>query len=496
MIDVVLTYPTPEGSREISLDEYGRISFGRGSDADVRVDDDGLSRLHATVHREGERIWVLDENSTNGTKVNGDFVAPSGQPLYNGDSIQIGHYTNIRVIVRQREPEKSNVAAVGSIPSPAVSSNSINSKNITSATVSKSQLIPIAVTFFALLVISISALVIGLKVFGGGSSEKTIVEANAENTPDDGLGEDEPTPKPSSTKESTAVTSPTPKIEASDSPAVSSSDTPANIPIKLSTGKKYQQMSEDEKDSYIREKAEEIARLIGNRDSEAISPAALAKIKGFLNGYVGRLRSARVDDCSGKGWLKSDMLSVLERANKNAPFVNRAFVGQGMDARIGLYLAMIESEHCPCLQSGTGPLGMFQFTRDTARRFFDPNTGIISGASPSNPDDRCKPEPAAKASAAYMKFLTVWFGTGPLSVPLAIGSYNSGEGAGAKNLKEAMSKDASQQRSFWTLIANADSLGTQFQLENFKYVPKFFAAGIIGENPQDFGISLPPLSSR
>lgn len=486
MIEVTLTYPTPEGSREIPLEDGGRISLGRGSDADLRFDDDGLSRLHASVYREGDKVWVLDENSTNGTNVNGKPVPPIGVSLFNGDSIQIGHYTSIRVFISERQEA---VAPVSSNRTGDVAAK------ITSASVSTSNLIPIAITFFALLVISVSALFIGLKIFGGGNKPEIAV---ANNTPTDDNNDedfDEPTPKKTPKDDENSNKSEQTKTpETSDSPT--STDTPVVNPIKLSSGKKYQQMTDDEKNKYIQEKAENIARLIGNRSSDAISPEAIAKIKGFLNGYVGRMRSARVDDCSGKGWLKSDMISVMERANKNAPFINRAFIEQGMDSRIGLYLAMIESEHCPCLQSGTGPLGMFQFTRDTARRFFQPSTGIISGASPSNPDDRCKPEMAAKASAAYMKYLTVWFGTGPLSVPLAIGSYNSGEGAGAKNLRDAMSADASQQRSFWTLIANADNLGTQFQLENFKYVPKFFAAAIIGENPQDFGINLPPLSSR
>lgn len=488
MIEVVLIYPTPEGSQEIPLEDGGSISLGRGSDADLRLDDDGLSRLHATVYREGDRIWVIDENSTNGTNVNGKPVPPIGASLSNGDSVQIGHYTNLRVFITERK-ETFATASTNQ------SGGNIAAK-INSATVSTSHLIPIAVTVFALLIISVSALFIGLRVFGGGS-EPEIVAANSRDASSDNLDEDldEPTPKNTpKEKENSGKSEQTPTPETNSS--VNDNDTPANNPIRLSSGKKYQQMTEAEKDQYIREKAENIARLIGNRSTEAISPEAIAKIKGFLNGYVGRIRSAKVDDCTPKGWLKTDTVSLLERANKNAPFVNRAFIEQGMDSRIGLYLAMIESEHCPCLQSGTGPLGMFQFTHDTAKRFFQPNTGIVRGASPSNPDDRCKPESAAKAGAGYMKYLTVWFGTGPLSVPLAIGSYNSGEGAGAKNLKEAMSADASQQRSFWTLIANADKLGTQFQLENFKYVPKFFAAAIIGENPQDFGINLPPLSSR
>jgi len=68
MSKVFLIYPTPEGSKEVSLDS--KLTFGRGKDVDLRFDDGGLSRLHASIYRDGEKIWIVDENSTNGTFVN------------------------------------------------------------------------------------------------------------------------------------------------------------------------------------------------------------------------------------------------------------------------------------------------------------------------------------------------------------------------------------------------------------------------------------------
>jgi membrane-bound lytic murein transglycosylase D len=138
---------------------------------------------------------------------------------------------------------------------------------------------------------------------------------------------------------------------------------------------------------------------------------------------------------------------------------------------------------------------MFQFTYATGATYFEPSNGIRKGSTPTNPDDRCKPEPAAHAAAKYMKFLQGRYGTDPSSVPLAIGSYNSGEGGLSTNLKTALESNEGLPRDFWSLIANGDKLSKQFQAENFKYVPKFFAAAIIGENPQDFGVNLQPLST-
>jgi len=94
-----------------------------------------------------------------------------------------------------------------------------------------------------------------------------------------------------------------------------------------------------------------------------------------------------------------------------------------------------------------------------------------------------------------MKALTGRYGTGPASVPLAIGSYNSGEGGLSSNLQKALDSNTGLPRDFWTLIAKGDILSKQFQSENFKYVPKFFSAALIGENPQDFGLNLQPISS-
>src|SRR4028118_797364 len=101
MREIVFIYPTFEGSREISMSR-DRISFGRGSESEFRFPDDGLSRLHATVYRDGERVWIVDENSTNGSFVNGEKVTGSGTPLSSGDSIKIGHFTNLKVKISEQ----------------------------------------------------------------------------------------------------------------------------------------------------------------------------------------------------------------------------------------------------------------------------------------------------------------------------------------------------------------------------------------------------------
>jgi hypothetical protein len=349
-----------------------------------------------------------------------------------------------------------------------------------------SSILPIVLIAVAFMVISMSLVLIGFAVFG---RDNPVVVSR--NTDDGSIDLDSsPTPKPSPSSSPTSSSTPTASNDNDTFPG-SNITTPTNTPVS----KPYPEMTDPEKRQYIEAKAMRIAQIIGNSSSEKIPSAAVDKIKGFVDGFASRIKAKGTNGCSTMRPWGDNLEATYERASKNAPFIIRAFNEKGVDPRVGLYLAMIESEHCLCLQSGTGPLGMFQFTYATAKLHFEPSDGVVKGASPSHPDIRCQPEPAARAAASYMKALTGRYGTGPASVPLAIGSYNSGEGGLSTNLEKALSSNSGLPRDFWTLIANGDILSKQFQSENFKYVPKFFAAAIIGENPQDFDLKLQAISS-
>ncbi|WP_369131204.1 FhaA domain-containing protein [Modestobacter roseus] len=69
--------------------EQGSNVLGRGTDADVRLPDTGVSRKHADVQLAGSQVTVQDLGSTNGTLVNGRRV--TRQELADGDVIRIGH---------------------------------------------------------------------------------------------------------------------------------------------------------------------------------------------------------------------------------------------------------------------------------------------------------------------------------------------------------------------------------------------------------------------
>jgi pSer/pThr/pTyr-binding forkhead associated (FHA) protein len=474
MFEVTIKYPTPDGYCDYKITAE-KTSFGRGSDADLRFADTGMSRLHATIYREGERIWIVDENSANGTYVNGARVAAAGTPLRDGDTILLGTNTTVKI---QFLRQPNIVTPQQSVASAATSSNGLT----------LSKILPALLLGLALTIVVVSVTFVVIRLFARpaetaeGTDEPEIAVTEKTKSRDNVT---DPTPK------STTAADSTPEAESIKETVAKSAIKSGQPAFSMPAGKKYLDLSDSERRQYIADRAMRIAQIIGNSSSEPIPPEAIEKIKAFTDAYAKRISVKPLGGCR----FGDNLQATYERASKNAPFIIKAFNEKGTDPRIGIYLAMIESEHCVCLQSPTGPLGMFQFTFATAKLHFVPNDGIVKTASTTAPDDRCKPEMAARAAASYMKALTGRFGTGPASVPLAIGSYNSGEGGLSANLQKALDTNSGLPRDFWTLIANGEKLSKQFQSENFKYVPKFFAAAIVGENPQDFGLTLRPIST-
>lgn len=71
------------GNQRVTL-KPGRLVIGRGSEADVTIDDSGASRKHALVEWDGQRARVRDLGSTNGTQLDG---APVSEAVLEPESV-------------------------------------------------------------------------------------------------------------------------------------------------------------------------------------------------------------------------------------------------------------------------------------------------------------------------------------------------------------------------------------------------------------------------
>jgi hypothetical protein len=68
---------------------HGSNVIGRGSESDLQLLDQGVSRRHVDVQFDGSRATVYDLGSTNGTTVNGHEIG--SHVLRHGDVVRVGH---------------------------------------------------------------------------------------------------------------------------------------------------------------------------------------------------------------------------------------------------------------------------------------------------------------------------------------------------------------------------------------------------------------------
>lgn len=78
---------------------HARTVIGRGSEADITIDDTGISRHHLEIGWDGERAVARDLGSTNGTRLNGEPLTSA--LLSPGDVITLGRAKAVFDVVPQ-----------------------------------------------------------------------------------------------------------------------------------------------------------------------------------------------------------------------------------------------------------------------------------------------------------------------------------------------------------------------------------------------------------
>ncbi|MGY1813472.1 FtsK/SpoIIIE domain-containing protein [Blastococcus sp. SYSU D00820] len=79
----------PDAGRILPLDR-GRHVVGRGSGADLALDDPGVSRRHAAVEVGGSAVTVADLGARNGTTLDGRPLEGAGRPWPEGATVRLG----------------------------------------------------------------------------------------------------------------------------------------------------------------------------------------------------------------------------------------------------------------------------------------------------------------------------------------------------------------------------------------------------------------------
>lgn len=263
-------------------------------------------------------------------------------------------------------------------------------------------------------------------------------------------------------------------------------------PTPLPNAALYWEMGESEQMDFIAQRSQDVQTLIGDQKAP-LDEDALTAIKAEIDYYV-----KRKDSLSQKQY-EEGLRAVYGRGTQYAPLIIRAYEKNGMSPALGLYQAMVESEFHDCPPARTphgGPVGMFQFSRPTAEKY---------GLTPA---DYCNVDKQADAAARHMSDLASDFGEGNSNASLGLLSYMYGA-EDVRDFLRQLRRQGVTERSFWSIFRNRDKLDPPLQYlppdsvpqpislqdDSLTYVPRFFAAAIIGETPKSFDLSTPPLTT-
>lgn len=458
MPEITLIVHTAGETFEVPLDG-GALSIGRGSDAALVINDAGLSRLHATIHNADGEVWIVDENSTNGTEVNGEEVTAEGFVLSDGDEITLGDETTITVRFGDHQALRAGADSSEVYAAP-------RRMSVPPAPI----LALIAAAFLGL----VGVVVLSVYALTSSNNNQSSVIAQASPAPSvQSINTTQPSPIASQTA-TPAPTTPTPNLtlQINDQP-----------PTGTQTARLYRNMSEQEKIEFIARRARHISMMMTRTDRPyEFNDDVVRLIKYWVDAF-----SNRVGSRSTRMWA-SDMRAVYHRGIQYAPMISAAFQRERVPPIVGIYLPLIETEYINVqTENHARAKGLFQFIPSTARGY-----GI-------DPDERTNVPVMAGAAARHIRDNMIQFGDDSMSVAFAIAGYNRATHSLLRDLRTVISNTsgdaARRERDFWTLIANQGQLDRYFQNENKNYVLRFFAAAILGETPWAFDLQMRQLST-
>ena len=160
----------------------------------------------------------------------------------------------------------------------------------------------------------------------------------------------------------------------------------------------------------------------------------------------------------------------LNRFAQYKGLVQQIFLEFGLPPELS-YLSLVESGFNPRAYSRARAAGPWQFMKATGRLYGLGVTWYV--------DERRDPIKSTVAAAHHLRDLYDRFG----SWPLALAAYNAGTGKVSRAMRKTGTRD------FWKIRRTR-----YIRRETKEYVPRFMAATLIAENPQDYGFSVNPVN--
>ena len=239
--------------------------------------------------------------------------------------------------------------------------------------------------------------------------------------------------------------------------------------------KLYLKMTEGEKFQFVKQQSQRLSEMFG-KNPTPLRDNAIEAIKKYVDSYANRSNST-----STKRW-EENLRAIYGRAAQSSPTIIQAFNKQGVPPVLGLYIPMVMSEYDKSLAAESESCSVFMLKMELAEE---------NGVWEEQCDDVGITAPVA---AKFLNDRIAEFGSDADSITIAALTYYRNYEQVREDLRN-LNNSGVKERSFWTLLDNEKKLDQQFQDHDVKFVPKLFAAAIVGENPQAFDLPIKPLST-
>ena len=483
--------------KEIALDE-AVSTLGRASDNTVAcINDANVSRYHAEIEERDGEYWLIELGSSNGTTINGEDFETE-KLLKDGDVILLGGSSKVEFLFEKESAAKDESEKSASAETPNVGASPSKEKTETAEAAPAAAKFPwvlgVMGAVVGLAIVSVAA--VGLFTYFRATPK---CEAIARITkPEDQDTITESTDVEVEVENGECVTRAIFLLngvafgDATEQPFTATID-PKQFPELADGGlQTLQIVLEDTEGNTLFQAGEvllaletaEIATPIPTPIEIADSPPP--KQTGNKGGKISLVDAQKMSDTfikqlagNAKYTLDKDFLEAVQRkladytsegyfarASTFKEVINKEFVReQGLDARLGFVLAMSRSQFK--LEKKGADEGLWQMTND----FATANSYNVSCELPSLSDNtqNC----AARVAAIYLKALNSTVFEGDVVYGVAAFGKSPLE---ASQWKSTLPADRS---NFWNVIKDA---------KQREEVVRFFAAGIVAENPQKFGL--------
>lgn len=468
----------------------GTVAIGRTADNAVSFpDDSNVSRYHAEIKSRDGEYWLTDLGSSNGTQVNGTAVS-GRQRLNDGDLIVLGGSSRISVVIQEiasEAPARMEPAVPAGSQSPVVPNAPAETFSIP-----RSALIFAGAAGGLALIVIITAGAVYLLSGASGCAARAVV-----SKPEPGDTISKPTEIELDVENGSCVSR---AVFTIDGVEFATAEAPFSVTIDP---KEFPDLAdgfdhalgirlEDENGAVagtpatvtLAFESREIAAPPSKTptlqaNARANMPAAdsrvsLIDVQEMSNRLIKMFPSGARYNVVNKQFLQEVQKRSAEyaregffdRAARYRDTINVAFVReQNLDAPLGFVLAMSRSNFVPDKKGADEGLWRMNGAFAAAAGY----TGLCGTETLSDPSQNC----AAKASALYMKALILGVFEGDVIYGVA---------AFGKSTQDAGAWKASLPAS------RSDLWNTVTGPAEREQLVRFFAAGIVAENPQKFGL--------